>query len=66
MLAPNGHAEAVVTCPLGEDRKSLPTFKMTAFDPGPDTDGPVSVRGAKQREIPSAALTQLAIVQLPA
>jgi hypothetical protein len=32
--ARNGHAEAVVTCPLlGEERKSLPTFKMTAFDP---------------------------------
>jgi hypothetical protein len=26
--------EAVATCPLlGEERKSLPTFKMTAFDP---------------------------------
>jgi hypothetical protein len=32
-LARNGHTEAVSTCPLlGEERKSLPTFKMTAFD----------------------------------
>jgi hypothetical protein len=34
VLARTGHAEAVSTCPLlGEERKSLPTFKMTAFDP---------------------------------
>jgi len=33
-MARNGQAEAVVTCPLlGEVRKSLPTFKMTVFDP---------------------------------
>jgi hypothetical protein len=33
LLERNGRAEAVVTCPLlGEERKSLPTFKMTAFD----------------------------------
>ena len=30
LLAPFGHAEAVATCPLlGEERKSMPTFKMT-------------------------------------
>ena len=34
LLAPNGHVYAVVACPLlGEERKSLPTVKMTAFDP---------------------------------
>jgi hypothetical protein len=33
-VARNGHVEAVATCPLlGEERKSLPTFEMTAFDP---------------------------------
>jgi len=31
-----GHAEAVVTRPLlGKERKSLPTFKKTVFDPEP-------------------------------
>ena len=34
-MARNGHVEAVATCPLlEEERKSLPTFKMTAFDLG--------------------------------
>ncbi len=34
LLAPFGHAEAVATCPLlGEERKSMPTFKMIGFDP---------------------------------
>jgi hypothetical protein len=34
VVGTNRHAEAVGTCPLlGEERKSLPTIKMTAFDP---------------------------------
>ena len=34
LLARNRHADVVAACPLpGEERKSLPTFEMTAFDP---------------------------------
>jgi hypothetical protein len=50
----------------GAERKSDLRAVGSAFDPLTDTDGPVSVRGAEQRETPSAVLTQLAIVQVPA
>jgi hypothetical protein len=50
----------------GAERKSDLRAVGSAFDPLTDTDGPVSVRGAKPRETPSVAPTQLAIVQLPA
>jgi hypothetical protein len=60
-MAPNGHVYAVVACPLlGEERKSLPTVKMTAFDTKQTSPGLLLPHAADDRTNRLPALETLA------